>query len=195
MINKIENYLNEKKNLILFYSLSIFLLGLIYYSFNYSVLGEKIEEYNYKIELLEKKIKDDKSLYFRLKQLEKRVKTLESKNLSLKEDIKYINVSIKSSDIFHINEKRFFIILKDVLQKAIDNNIKASYKIEVKKDKFKIYSIYIDGDFNKIYFFNFFNFIKELESIKNIKKIQNLLLTQKDNSINFSLVINFWSIL
>jgi len=120
---------------------------------------------------------------------------LESKNLSLKEDIKYINVSIKSSDIFHINEKRFFIILKDVLQKAIDNNIKASYKIEVKKDKFKIYSIYIDGDFNKIYFFNFFNFIKELESIKNIKKIQNLLLTQKDNSINFSLVINFWSIL
>jgi len=197
MINKIEDYLNnlDKKNLILFYLLSAILIGLIYYSFNYSILEDKIKQYNYQIESLEKKIRDNNSLTAKLEQLEKTIKILETKNFSLKEDIKYLNMLIKSSNIFNINEKKFFIILKNILQKGVDNNIKASYRIEISANKLKVYSIYISGKFSKENFFNFFNFIKDLESIQNIKKIQNLSITKEDNFIKFSLTIDFWSVL
>ena len=197
MINKIEEYLNsiDKKNLIILYLLVASLIGLVYYNFNYSILGDEIKKYNYEIESLEKKIKDNSSLLVKLKQLEKNIKKLKAENFSLKEDIKYLNVLIGSSNVFNINEKRFFNILKNILQKAVDNDIKASYKIKVSEDKFKVYSIHINGEFYKENFFNFLNFIKDLESIRNIKKIQNLLVTKKDNSIKFSLIINFWSML
>ena len=195
MINEIENYLSNRKNLIIFYFLSLLLLGLVCYSFNYSILNSEIEEYNYEIESLEKKIKDNKALSFKLKKLKKDLKVLEAKNSSLKEDIKYLTTLINSSNMFNINERNFFAILKDILQKAVDNNIKASYKIEINTKEFKIYSIYVNGEFNRENFFNFFNFIKNLESIKNIKKVQSLLIDKEDNSIKFNLTINFWSIL
>ena len=197
MISKIEDYSNsvDKKNLILCYLLSTILIGLIYYNFNYSILDEKIQKYNYQIKYLENIIKDDKSFNSKLKQLKKSIKILKTKNFSLKEDIKYLNALINSCNMFNINEKKFFTILKDILQKAVDNKIKASYKIKIDIDKFKVYSIHIDGGFNKEDFFNFFDFIKNLESIKNIKKIEKLLITKKDNSIKFFLIINFWSIL
>ena len=197
MVSKIEDYLNniDKKNLILLYLSGVLLIGLIYYNFNYSILDDKIKQYNHQIESLEKKIKDNKFLNTKLKQLEKNIKMLEVKNSSLKEDIKYLNMLISSSSIFNINEKRFFTILKNILQRAVDNNIKASYKIEISANKLKVYSIYISGEFNKEDFFDFFNFVKNLESIKNIKKIQNLLITKENESIKFSLIINFWSIL
>lgn len=200
VINKIEDYLNnldniDKKILILLYLLCTLLIGLIYYSFNYSILREKIEQYDYQIESLEKKIKSNKSLITKLKKLRKNIKILEYKNSSLEEDIKYLNMLINSSNILNINEKRFFTILRNILQKAVENNIKASYKIEINVNKFKVYSIYINGKFNKEKFFNFFNFIKDLESIKNVKKVHNLSLTKENNFIKFSLIINFWSIL
>jgi len=200
VINKIEDYLNnldniDKKILILLYLLCTLLIGLIYYSFNYSILREKIEQYDYQIESLEKKIKSNKSLITKLKKLRKNTKILEYKNSSLEEDIKYLNMLINSSNILNINEKRFFTILRNILQKAVENNIKASYKIEINVNKFKVYSIYINGKFNKEKFFNFFNFIKDLESIKNVKKVHNLSLTKENNFIKFSLIINFWSIL
>jgi len=200
VINKIEDYLNnldniDKKILILLYLLCALLIGLIYYSFNYSILREKIEQYDYQIESLEKKIKSNKSLITKLKKLRKNIKILEYKNSSLEEDIKYLNMLINSSNILNINEKRFFTILRNILQKAVENNIKASYKIEINVNKFKVYSIYINGKFNKEKFFNFFNFIKDLESIKNVKKVHNLSLTKENNFIKFSLIINFWSIL
>jgi len=197
VISKIEDYLNsiDKKILILFYLLCALLIGLIYYSFNYSILREKIKQYDYQIESLEKKIKSNKSLTTKLKQLEKNIKMLEAKNFSLEEDIKYLNMLISSSNIFNINEKRFFTILRNILQKAVKNNIKASYKIEINANKFKIYSICINGKFNKKNFFNFFNFIKDLGSIKNVKKILNLSITRENDFVKFSLIINFWSIL
>jgi len=200
VINKIENYLNnlnniDKRILILLYLLCALLIGLIYYSFNYSILREKIKQYDHQIESLEKKIKSNKSLITKLKKLRKNIKILEYKNSSLEEDIKYLNMLISSSNIFNINEKRFFTILRNILQKAVENNIKASYKIEINVNKFKVYSIYINGKFNKEKFFNFFNFIKDLESIKNVKKVHNLSLTKENNFIKFSLIINFWSIL
>jgi len=200
VINKIEDYLNnldniDKKILILLYLLCTLLIGLIYYSFNYSILREKIEQYDYQVESLEKKIKSNKSLINKLKKLRKNTKILEYKNSSLGEDIKYLNMLINSSNILNINEKRFFTILRNILQKAVENNIKASYKIEINVNKFKVYSIYINGKFNKKNFFDFFNFIKDLESIKNVKKVHNLSLTKENNFIKFSLIINFWSIL
>ena len=197
MVNKIEDYLNsiDKNNLILCYLLIAILIGLFYYNFNYSILDDKIQQYNYQIKYLKNRIKNNKSLNIKLKQLKKNIKILKTKNFSLKEDIKYLNALINSSNIFNINEKRFFTILKDILKKAVDNRIKASYKIKIDTDKFKVYSIHIDGDFNKENFFNFFDFIKNLESIANIKKIEKLLITKENNSIKFSLIINFWSIL
>ena len=195
MINEIENYLSNRRNLVIFYLFVLFLISLIYYNLNYSILGNKIKEYNEKIELLKKKIKDNKSLRSKLKKLEKDLKKLKANNFSLKEDIKYLNALINSSSIFNIDKKKFFIILKSILQKAVDNNIKASYKIEISADKFKVYSIYINGEFDEKDVFNFFNFIKSLESIKNIKKIQNLSLKKEGNIIKFSLLINLWSVL
>ena len=196
IVDKIENYLNsiDKKNLILCYLSIALLIGLIYYNFNYSILGDKIKRYNQKIEFLKNKIKNNKFLYLKLEELKRNINTLKIKNLFLKKDIKYINMLINSSKMFNINKEGFFIILKDILQKAVNNNIKASYKVAIDVNKFKIYSIHVNGNFNKNNFLDFFNFIKNLESIKNIKKIKNLLIVKKDNLIEFSLVIIFWSI-
>ena len=197
MISKIESYLDniDKNKLVVFYVFATLLLGGIYYSFNYLILEKKIKDYNDKIEYLKEKITDNLSFYLKLKQLEKTIKKLQSQNYSLKEDIKYLNILIHTSEIFNLNEKRFFKILKEILQKAVNNNITASYKIEVSANKFKICSIYINGKFDKSNTFNFFNFLKDLESIKNIKRVKNLSIIKKDDVIKFSLRIDFWSIL
>ncbi|HIQ50554.1 MAG TPA: hypothetical protein EYH54_01120 [Nautiliaceae bacterium] len=198
-MTSLKKYFEEldKKNLFLLYFIFFIGLGLIYYNYNYSVLNKEIEEYENKIKSLEKEIKNVGLLPAKLKRLKKQIEKLEKENLALNEDLKYINILIKSSTILNINEKSFLVILENILKKAISNNIKASYLISEKMDNFKVYTIDIEGNFESQYFYNFYNFIKNLESVRKVKNIQILNLKKTDNNtyIKFYLKINFWSVL
>ena len=196
MIN-LKEYFEEldKKKLFLIYFLFFICIGFIYYNYVYLVFDKEFKKYDKEIEKIRKEIKNTKLLPYKLDKLQKQIKKLEKENLSLNEDLKYINLLIKSSTILNINEKSFLAILESILRKAILNNIEASYIIGDKIDSFKIYTINIKGNFEKEYFDNFFNFIKDLESIRKIKSIQLLKFKKNNNNIEFYLKIDFWSIL
>jgi len=196
MIN-LKEYFEEldKKKLFLIYFLFFICIGFIYYNYVYLVFDKEFKKYDKEIEKIRKEIKNTKLLPYKLDKLQKQIKKLEKENLSLNEDLKYINLLIKSSTILNINEKSFLAILESILRKAILNNIEASYIIGDKIDSFKIYTINIKGNFEKEYFYNFFNFIKDLESIRKIKSIQLLKFKKNNNNIEFYLKIDFWSIL
>jgi len=185
----------DKKNLFLIYFLFFICVGFIYYNYNYSVLSERIKKYNERIEKLRKEIEDVGLLPTKLDKLKKQIKKLEERNFSLNEDLKYINMLIKSSNILNINEESFLVILENILKKAVLNKIEASYIIGEKIEGFKIYTIDVTGNFEKEYFYNFFNFIKDLESVRKIKSIKVLNFKKNNNNIEFYLKIDFWSIL
>ncbi|WP_459978017.1 hypothetical protein [Nautilia lithotrophica] len=196
MMNKIDEYLNtlDKKNIILLYASIIIAAFIVFYNFNYNVLYEKIKNYDQEINTLQEKLHKTNKLKATLVKLKKEIKVLKSKNLSLNEDLKYLNVLIKTSSILHINEKEFLNILKNVLQKAVENKIPASYAIAEKTDEYKKYIINIDGLFESKNFKAFYKFINNLENIKAVKKIENLKFEKKEQ-IHFNLRIIFWSLL
>jgi len=196
-MTNLKEYFEEldKKKLFLIYFLFFICIGFIYYNYVYLVFDKEFKKYDKEIEKIRKEIKNTKLLPYKLDKLQKQIRKLEKENLSLNEDLKYINLLIKSSTILNINEKSFLAILESILRKAILNNIKASYIIGDKIDSFKIYTIDIEGNFEKEYFDNFFNFIKDLESIRKIKSIQLLKFKKNNNNIEFYLKIDFWSIL
>ena len=196
-MTNLKEYFEEldKKKLFLIYFLFFICIGFIYYNYVYLVFDKEFKKYDKEIEKIRKEIKNTKLLPYKLDKLQKQIRKLEKENLSLNEDLKYINLLIKSSTILNINEKSFLAILESILRKAILNNIKASYIIGDKIDSFKIYTIDIEGSFEKEYFDNFFNFIKDLESIRKIKSIQLLKFKKNNNNIEFYLKIDFWSIL
>ncbi|GAB6074013.1 hypothetical protein JCM15786_06700 [Nautilia lithotrophica] len=195
-MNKIDEYLNtlDKKNIILLYASIIIAAFIVFYNFNYNVLYEKIKNYDQEINTLQEKLHKTNKLKATLVKLKKEIKVLKSKNLSLNEDLKYLNVLIKTSSILHINEKEFLNILKNVLQKAVENKIPASYAIAEKTDEYKKYIINIDGLFESKNFKAFYKFINNLENIKAVKKIENLKFEKKEQ-IHFNLRIIFWSLL
>ena len=196
MINLKESFEElDKKKLFLIYFLFFICIGFIYYNYVYLVFDKEFKKYDKEIEKIRKEIKNTKLLPYKLDKLQKQIKKLEKENLSLNEDLKYINLLIKSSTILNINEKSFLAILESILRKAVLNNIEASYIIGDKIEGFKIYTIDIKGSFEKEYFYNFFNFIKDLESVGKIKSIQILKFKKNNNNIKFYLKIDFWSVL
>jgi len=196
MMNKIEEYLNtlDKKNIILLYVSVVLAAFVVYYNFNYSVLYEKIENCEREINTLQKKLKKTNELNLKFVKIKKEFKKLKNQNITLNEDLKYLNVLIKTSSLLHINEKEFLSILKSVLQKAVESNIKASYLIDKEINDYQKYIIDINGVFAPSNFHSFYLFIKNLEKIKAVKKIEYLKFEKKDR-INFSLRIVFWSLL
>jgi len=195
-MNKIEEYLNslDKKNLILLYASIVIAAFIGYYNFNYNVLGDEINSENNQLELLKRQLRKTSKLKSSLPRLKKDVKKLKQKNISLSEDLKYLNLLINSSTILHINEKNFLKILENVLQNAIDNNIEASYVITKESDKYKQYIIDVQGSFEPKEFGEFYSFLNNLEKIKAIKEIEYLNIEKKDK-IDFKFKIVFWSLL
>lgn len=195
-MNRIEEYLNtlDKKNIILLYASVIIAVFVVYYNFNYNVLYEKIENYNQEIGALEEKLRKTDKLNIKLAKIKKDLKILKTKNSALNEDLRYLNVLIKTSSVLHINEKEFLNILKNVLQKAVDNKILASYTIVEKSDEYKRYVINIKGVFEPASFSAFYKFINNLEKIKAVKRIEYLKFDKKEK-ISFDLNIVFWSLL
>jgi len=108
MMSKIENYLNslDKKNITLLYLSVVIAFGVLYYNVNYSIFQKEIDLNNQKIISLKNKLKKT-SLSLKLKNLKIKLKKLKKENVSLKEDLKYLNVRIKTSAILHIDEKNF----------------------------------------------------------------------------------------
>jgi predicted metal-dependent enzyme (double-stranded beta helix superfamily) len=195
-MNKIEEYLNslDKKNIMFLYVSVVIAAFIFYYNFNYSVLQKKIDTNNQEMITLENKLKKISILSLKLKKLKIKLKRLRKQNISLNEDLKYLNMLIKTSAVLHIDEKKFLSILKDILQKATNNNINASYVINKNIADFKTYIIEIKGEFDPLNFDKFYMFVKNLESIKAIKEIKNLNLSKRDN-VKFEIKILFWSIL
>ena len=195
-MNRIEEYLNslDKKNLVLLYASIIIAVFIVYYNYNYNILQEKIDNYNVKIVQLKKKLESTNSLRSVLSELKTQLKKLKKQNVSLNEDLKYLNVLVKTSSILHRNEKNFLNILKNVLHNAIQNNIKASYTIDKNTDEYKKYIINVQGEFEPEMFDKFYEFIKNLEKIKAIKEITQLKIIKKDK-VQFDMNIVFWSLL
>jgi hypothetical protein len=166
----------------------------VYYNFNYSVLQKSINENNQEIISLKHKLNRSNTLLLELKKLKTEAKKLKKKNLSLTEDLKYLNLLVKTSPVLHIEEKHFLEILRQILKKAVNSNIEASYKIEKNTDKYKTYEIEVNGEFSPTEFENFYKFIKNLESIGAIKEIRELKI-DKNEKVEFEMKIVFWSFL
>ena len=194
-MNKIEEYLNnlEKKHLYMLYVSLIIVVGIIYYNYNYSYLQDKIDTQNTTIYSLEKKLKKTNFLEIKLRKIKKDILKIKKENSALSEDLNYINILIKTSNVLNIDNKKFSDILKDVLNKAINNNIKASYLINENLNDFKSFNINIKGSFNPENYNNFLFFIHDLEDIKQIKEIKTFYM-KKDKNIEFKMNIIFWSL-
>jgi len=199
-MNKIENYLSglDTKNLVLLYLSLFFLIGLIYYNYNYSVLGEKIKANSEQIEKL-KHAKNEKQLHRDLVNLRKSLKKTELENQTLKEDLKYLNILIKTSPVLNISENEFLDILQTILKKATYYNVKASYTIKKSQDKFVKYDIVLEGKMAPEEFLNFLEFIRSIEKMHIIKQIRFLNLqaveNEKELGVDFKMELILWGLI
>ena len=199
-MNKIENYLSglDTKNLVLLYLSLFFLIGLIYYNYNYSVLGEKIKANSEQIEKL-KHAKNEKQLHRDLVNLRKNLKKTQLENQTLKEDLKYLNILIKTSPVLNISENEFLDILQTILKKATYYNVKASYTIKKSQDKFVKYDIVLEGKMAPEEFLNFLEFIRSIEKMHIIKQIRFLNLqaveNEKELGVDFKMELILWGLI
>jgi len=198
-MNSIENYLQtlDKKNLIMLYLSVVVVFLIIYYNFNYSYLNEKIKTGSDKIALLKSKYAKNEIYEKKLARLKKLTQSLKKENLSLSEDLRYLNVLIKTSDVLHINDRKFLNILEEVLFKASINDIQASYTISKELNDYKIYQIDINGTFDASEFGNFNEFIKNMESVKSINEIKFLkfYLNKDKKNVYFEIKYYLWGLL
>ncbi|AZV47066.1 hypothetical protein C3L23_07205 [Nautilia sp. PV-1] len=195
-MNKFETYLNslDKKNIILLYLSIIIIAVIVYYNFNYGVLSKQINTNGEKISFLQSKVKKVSSLQEKLNNIKAQLNKLKKQNLSLNEDLKYLNLLIKTSSILHVDEKSFLNVLKDVLQNATNNNIEASYTINKSIKDYVVYQIDINGKFSPEEYRNFYKFIRDLEKIRAVKEIKNLTF-EKKKDVNFNIQLLIWGIL
>ncbi len=194
MMNKIEEYLNklDKKNTILLYVSVVIAVFVVYYNFNYGVLSKTIEENRDIIAELERKMQNTNELKSKLTALKRSLKSLKEKNTVYSEDLKYLNILIKTSDVLNIKEEKFIDILKNVLQKASENKILASYVIKKDVNGYVVYEIDISGEFPEDKFMKFYKFIRDLEKIHAIKSVRTLYVSKKKD-VSFKLECVFWS--
>jgi len=195
-MNKFETYLNslDKKNIILLYLSIIIIAVIVYYNFNYGVLSKQINTNSEKISFLQSKVKKVSNLQEKLNNIKAQLNKLKKQNLSLNEDLKYLNLLIKTSSILHVDEKSFLNVLKDVLQNATNNNIEASYTINKSIKDYVVYQIDINGEFSPEEYGNFYKFIRDLEKIRAVKEIKNLTF-EKKKDVNFNIQLLIWGIL
>lgn len=195
-MNKLETYLNslDKKNIILLYLSIIIIAVIVYYNFNYGVLSKQINTNSEKISFLQRKVKKVSNLQDKLNNIKAQLNKLKKQNLSLNEDLKYLNLLIKTSSILHVDEKSFLNVLKDVLQNATNNNIEASYTINKSIKDYVVYQIDINGEFSPEEYGNFYKFIRDLEKIRAVKEIKNLTF-EKKKDVNFNIQLLIWGIL
>jgi DNA-directed RNA polymerase subunit L len=194
-MNKLETYLNslDKKNIVLLYLSVVIIAVIIYYNFNYSVLSGQITANRDKISVLQSKLLNVSDLQRKLNSVKSELNKLKKQNLSLNEDLKYLNLLIKTSPLLHIDEKCFLNVLKEILQKGTDNGIEASYTINSDIKDYIIYRIDITGDFAPGQYRDFYKFIQDLEKIKAVKEIKNLNF-EKKRKVEFQIRLLLWGI-
>jgi hypothetical protein len=196
MMSRLEEFFNrlDRKNLILLY-LSLFIGAfLIYYNVN-MVLDEKIENNKIKISKLTRELKGLKSYSFKLAEYKKILNQLKKENFSLKEDLKYLNILISTSKTLHLTQKEFLNILEDILAIAINDNIRASYKIGSSYKDLLSYNIEMNGFFYAKDYKNFYSFIRSVDKIQKIKSVDTTQLQVKGDKVFFKIIISFWSLI
>lgn len=197
IINKIEEYLRslDKKNKIMLY-FGVFLLGgLFYYYVNYEILELKINKLeNAKQSLLEKIKRQKTVLAVELIKLRKNYNALKKENFTLKENLKYLEMLVNTSNILIINDKTFFSILNKVLENSKKNDINSSYLIkDMKKEGLKQFDVITQGNIDTAKFFNIVYFLRDVEKIYCIKTLKKVDLNKSSNKIKFNIEFNFWS--
>ena len=197
IINKIEEYLKslDKKNKIMLY-FGVFLLGgLFYYYVNYEILEFKINKLeNAKQSLLEKIKRQKTVLAVELIKLRKNYNALKKENFTLKENLKYLEMLVNTSNILIINDKTFFSILNKVLENSKKNDINSSYLIkDMKKEGLKQFDVITQGNIDTAKFFNIVYFLRDVEKIYCIKTLKKVDLNKSSNKIKFNMEFNFWS--
>jgi len=195
-MSKLEEFFNtfDKKNLIFLY-LSLFIGAfLIYYNINMA-LDEKIESNKMKISKLTRELKGLKLYSFKLVEYRKMLNQLKKENFSLKEDLKYLNILISTSKTLHLTQKEFLNILENILSIAINDNIRASYKIGSSYKDLLFYNIEMNGFFYTNDYKKFYSFIRSLDKIRKIKSVDTTQLQVKDDKVFFKIIISFWSLI
>ncbi|WP_456470821.1 hypothetical protein [Caminibacter sp.] len=197
IINKIEEYLRslDKKNKIMLY-FGVFLLGgLFYYYVNYEILELKINKLeNAKQSLLEKIKRQKTVLAVELIKLRKNYNALKKENFTLKENLKYLEMLVNTSNILIINDKTFFSILNKVLENSKKNDINSSYLIkDMKKEGLKQFDVITQGNIDTAKFFNIVYFLRDVEKIYCIKTLKKVDFNKSSNKIKFNIEFNFWS--
>jgi len=197
IINKIEEYLKslDKKNKIMLY-FGVFLLGgLFYYYVNYEILGLKINKLeNAKQSLLEKIKRQKTVLAVELIKLRKNYNALKKENFTLKENLKYLEMLVNTSNVIILNDKTFFSILNKILENSKKNDINSSYLIkDMKKEGLKQFDVITQGNIDTAKFFNIVYFLRDVEKIYCIKTLKKVDLNKSSNKIKFNMEFNFWS--
>jgi len=197
-MNRLEKLLNDldKKNLIMLYASIFIAFFVIYYNYNYEILYNEINQNENQIVKLKRELVNINSYSRKISKYKKELEILKKNNISLQEDLKYLRILIKTSPILLINEIKFLDIIKNILQSATDNDIKATYEINRNFDKYKIYTINVTGEFSNKNFFSFHNFIKDIEKMNIISKVENLefLYNGSENNVKFKFIYNIWGL-
>jgi len=169
--------------------------GLFYYYVNYEILELKINKLENAKQSLLKKIKRQKTvLAVELIKLRKNYNALKKENFTLKENLKYLEMLVNTSNILIINDKTFFSILNKILEDSKKNDINSSYLIkDMKKEGLKQFDVITQGNINKAKFFNIAYFIRDVEKIYYIKTLKKVDFNKSSNKIKFDIEFNFWS--
>jgi hypothetical protein len=193
-MNKIEEFLQnlDTKNKIMLY-LSILVLGIIiYYNYNLNVLNVAISENNKEIKQLQRKsnisLKDYNLKLTALKKEYKKLLVLVNQKM---QDLDYLNKRLALSSV-NINDKKFYSLMENILNKSYSLNLMPNFYIDKSFDKFKEYSIDINGSFGVCNEKKLFDFIKFLESRSYVNNISNFQFDK--NSSNYFIRYNIWGI-
>lgn len=193
-MNRLEEFLQnlDKKNKIMLY-LSVVIIGVIvYYNFNYSFLSSKIDENEEKIKKLEQNYNFSiKNYNFKLAKLKKEYKSLLAIENEKLQDLEYLNKKINLS-ILNIDDKKFYSLLEKILSKSYDDGLTPDFYINQNIDKFKKFTIDINGSIGVCEERNLFNFIKYLESRKYVVNISKFKLD--NNRSNYYIKYNIWGL-
>ncbi|GAX87078.1 conserved hypothetical protein [Lebetimonas natsushimae] len=193
-MNRLEEFLQDldNKNKIMLY-LSVVIIGIIiYYNFNYSFLSSKIDSNQEKIKKLEKSLNFSiKNYNIKLAKLKKEYKNLLTIENEKLQDLEYLNKRINLSTL-NVNDKSFYSLLEKILSKSYDEGLTPDFYIHKNIDRFKKYTIDINGSVEVCDEKNLLNFIKYLESRKYINNLSKFKLDI--NSTNYFIKYNIWGL-
>jgi len=193
-MNRLEEFLQDldTKNRIFLYLSVVVVAITIYYNLNYNYLSDKIDKNKEEIKKLKKESKIDINVYNKkivtLKKEHKKLTVLRNEKFK---DLKYLNVRLNLSSL-KIDDNKFYSILKNILSETGTLGLSPNFAITQNVDKFKTYTIEINGILPYCGEKSLFTFVKFLESQSVVNNIDKLSFDK--NSSTFYIKYNMWGI-